>query len=358
MRNSFFLTSCLFISSLSTFAFGAENNSPATQPKMQQQNHLKKPISLYETFDNNGVNIGIRGDVLYMIYNSPALTYASEQSAVSEVLYSKTISVPGKPSVGCDLALTYTMPNDPGYSFETEWFHIVAKFSRNVNSDNIVPAHSVALTNPAPGNASVLAHMSINFFDLVINKQFSFGDWVSFTPTAGVIGGYMEGKSSAHFSATSGAFSIAGIPAGTTRSTEADLSYTNRFGGAGLKLGVYSAFKIWKGLRLEANLFYSALYGLAKAELNYSQNGLYAGIEKGSKANYEQHQGRIFFDSLLGLAWATQFSNDAFFLDFHAGWRFQVFTEGWQGFEAEFNDALQELSLYGQGLQAGITFKF
>lgn len=334
-------------------------NPPAkSEAKQPCPANLRNKICLYETFDNDGVNLGARGDLLYMIYNSPVLTYASEQTVTNEVLYSKILSVPGKLSLGCDVALLYTMPNQPGYSFEFGWYHIVAKFSRDVDAPNLVPAHSVALTNSVPGSASINDHMAINFFNLMVKKDFSLGNWVSMTPAAGLIGGYMDSKSTAHFLATSGNFGVTAFP---NTSTAATLAYTTKFEGIGMKIGGCSAFKIWKGLRFKADLFYSALYGLSRANLNYSQNGtisFHGATLAGTNVKYSQHHGRTIFDSLLALAWENRFSNDSLYLDVHVGWRFQSFSDGWKEFEAELDDSMHELSLLGQGLQAGVTFKF
>jgi hypothetical protein len=288
-----------------------------------------------------------------MIYNSSTLTYASEQTTAAGLLHSDILNVPGKMSWGCDIALMYTMPNQPGYSFEAGWYHIHAKFSHSATSDNIVPAHSVSLTLAAPGTAKVNANMTINFFDLLLKKAFSFGDWVSMTPAVGLVGGYMNGKSNSHFNATSGAFS-----GGASPTTVANLFYSSKFEGIGVKLGGCSSFKIWGGFKLKAELFYNVLYGFNKASLAYSQNGLFLGLLNATKLHFDQHIGRAFFDSLLGFSWDTTFVNNAYFLDLHAGWRFQSFSDGWNEFEAELNDSVHEISLTGQGLQAGATFRF
>jgi hypothetical protein len=338
----------------------ADDEIEVSSTKQSCHKILRNPICLYETYDNQGCNIGARGDILYMVYQAPVLTYASQQTVTNRTLYSKILDVPGKLSLGCNVALTYTMPNQPGYTFESSWYHIVAKFAREASSDNIVPAHSVALTLAAPGTARVNAHVAINFFDLLLKKDFGFGEWVSMTPAAGVIGGYMNGENSAHFLATSLAFS--GTTGGAIANTEATLAYTSKFEGIGLKLGGHSSFKLWRNLKLKAELFYSVLYGLAKTHLTYAENGTTilpgAGTLNGTNVSFKQHHGRAFFDSLLGFAWEHTFKNDAYFVDIHAGWRFQSFSDGWKEFEAEINDSLHELGLTGQGLQAGAVLKF
>lgn len=318
---------------------------------------LRNALPLYETLDVCGTDFGARADVLYMVYQVPVLTYASLQTTTSQIVHSNILSVPGDMSVGCNVALLYTMPGEPRYSFESSWYHIVAEFSRSVTAPDLIPAHSVALTVAAQGTGTVDAQVAINLFDLMIKKDFAFGNWFALTPAAGLVGGYMNGKNTAHFNATSGAFSAAS--GGNTASTIADVSYTTKFEGIGLKIGGSSSFKIAGGFRLKADLYYNALYGYAKAALDYSQNGLsLGGTARGTVVNYSQHHGRSFFDSLLGLAWEHRFRNDSLYLDLHAGWRFQTFSDGWKEFEAEFNDSLHELALSGQGLQAGATFKF
>ena len=105
-------------------AFAGDKDLAATttpqdrkRPPKESQRPLKMPLPLYETFDNNGpTNLGVRADILYMVYNSPVLTYASEQETTAAILHSNILNVPGKLSLGCNLALMYTMPNQPGYS--------------------------------------------------------------------------------------------------------------------------------------------------------------------------------------------------------------------------------------------------
>lgn len=333
----------------------AKTVQPAKTVKDQPpSSNLKRPVRLYETFDNDGVDFGVRGDLLYMVYQAPVLVYASEQEVVDQILHSHILNVPGKPGLGCDVALMYTMPNQPGYSFELGWYHIVTKFSRNVNSDHLVVAHNSVLNTAAVGNATIHAKLAINFIDLVVKKDFAFGDWVSLTPIAGLVGGYMHGKSTSHFLATSGSFNAANV-------TSSTLAYTTKFEGIGMKLGGCSSFRIFEGFKLKAEFFYNVLYGFSKAHLDALDNAAtpLGGVNLlGTDVHYSQHHGRAFFDSLLGLAWENRFRNDSLFLDLHIGWRFQTFSDGWQEFEAILNDSLHELSLQGQGLQAGATFKF
>ena len=347
-----FVFSALSLLSLSALAEGSQTMKPAKGQPCQA--NLKNPVSLYETYDNDGVNLGARADILYMVYNVPVLTYASRQENVGTVRDSTILPVPGKMSLGCDVALLYTMSDNPGYSFELGWYHIVAKFGSSTNAGKLELAHSVAISLPQPGSASVSAQVAINFIDLLMKKDFAFGNWVFMTPMAGLIGGYVDGKNTAHSVATSGDFGLS--PANT--STAATLAYTTKFEGIGIKIGGCSAFKIWDGFRLKADLSYSVLYGLSKAHLDYSQNGLYAGLLSGADVHFTNHHCRDFFDSLLALAWETRFCDDSCYLDLHVGWRFQTFSSGWKEFEAEFDDAMHELALQGQGLQAGLTFKF
>ena len=131
--------------------------------------------------------------------------------------------------------------------------------------------------------------------------------------------------------------------------------------GIGIKLGGNADFRVWGDFKLRAELFYSILYGFAKANLDYLQNGFYtlpSGEARGADAAYSQHQITSFFDSMLGVAWEQRYRGDSLYLELHAGWRFQTFAQGWTEFEVEFDDAMNYLPLAGQGLQIGATFKF
>jgi hypothetical protein len=338
---------------LMTGSLSAQEKCAPASPKKEACVPLRNPITLYETSDLKEWGFGVRGDLLYMVYNSPVLTFASEQRVSNATLFSKILSVPGQMSLGCNIALIYQMPNQPGYTFESSWYHIVALMSRTDSSGSFRPAHSVALTAAAPGTVSVNSHLTLNLFDLLIQKSFSLGDWFSFMPGVGLVGGYMNGKSNANFNATSGSYTASG-PAVTI----ASLDYTTKYEGMGLKFDLRNAFKIGKGFKLRADLAYNVLYGFNKLKLHYLQNGLYASTLNQADSSYAQHDGRDFFDAFLGLAWETLSYCGAYYADIHAGWRFQSFSSGWKEFEAEFNDSVHELSLQGQGLQAGATVKF
>jgi hypothetical protein len=342
----------LLLASASVYAAGNTKDKPKP-PRMRE------PIPLYATYDNDGVNLGFRSDLLYMVYDVPVLTYASEETTVSGVLNSQIENVRGRLSLGCDIALMYTLPNSPGFTFEAGWYHIIARFRRQNNASNILPAHSVGLTIPAVGNGQVHAHIAMNFIDLLLKKQFAFGDWVTLTPGAGLIGGFMNARSQSNFNATTGYFNQT-VPITTTFESpvnSAHLYYSSRFKGVGMKLGGSSMFKIWDGLRFTADLYYSVIWGFSRSRLNYGQNGRFEGLT-GSNVVYSNHHGRPFFDSLLGLAWEKRFKNDSLYFDVHAGWKFQTYANGSKEVEAEFNDSVQERSVQGQGLEAGATFKF
>ncbi len=330
----------------------AKDQSCATQPYKP----LRNTIPLYETYDVSGIaNVGVRTDLLYMNYTSPALTFASQQTLSGPgitTLNSTILSVPGDMSLGCNIALNYTMPNQPGYSFEFSWYYMDAHGSRSKTGDGVLLAHSVALTTGAPGSVKVKDHLIINFFDLMIQKDFAFGDWFNVKPAAGLMGGYMHSATRAStLASTATTFG--------SDTTVAALNQLVQFEGIGIKIGGHSAFRIWHGFRLTADLFYSVMYGYTKANMNYSSDGSFgAATLANAISNLRQHHGRALFDSMLGLAWESRFSNDAYYLDVHAGWRFQSFSDGWMEYEAEFNDAVRPLPLYGQGLQIGATFKF
>ncbi len=356
MRRKTIFLSLVFLSFAS---LNADESCPPAKKVNPCGKPLSNPISLYEVFDNQGVNLGARADVLYMNYTSPVLVYASEQSLedpVHRTLHSHLLDVPGKASVGCNIALLYTMPNTPAYSFETSWYHIHTKFSAS-DTAHVLPAHIVSANIAADGSVSVKAHININLFDLLVSKKFSLGTWVSMTPAAGLVGGYMDSKNTVHGS-TAGSFAL--LVGGQTALRDLTLQQSFKYEGIGMKIGGRSSFKIWKGFSLTADLFYSALYGYTKASLNYSQDvaAVALGDLFGFVGHYNHHHGRSFFDSLIGLAWSGTMSNDSMFLELHAGWKYQSFSDGWMEFEVELNNAISNLPLSGQGLQAGATFRF
>ncbi len=343
MKEHLALVSTLFC--ISGFADSAKECG-CTQPL------LKNPICLNEVYDVCGNAFGMRGDILYMNYTVPVLTSAVVSVVVDPLLINQELALTAKMSVGCNIAINYTMGNQPGYSFEASWYHIVTQFKRHV-SGSILLDHAISLTDPALGTVSQIAHIDINFFDVLIQKNFGFGDWFSVMPSVGLIGGYMNSVNRA---------STVALPGENfgNDTTEATLNQFLKYEGAGLKIGGKSSFRIGCGFKLAAELFYSALYGYSKDKVSFESDGHFEPPSplSGTIIEYTNHHGRSFVDSLIGLAWESRFRNDSLFLELHAGWKFQSFSDGWMEFEAEFNDEIHTLPLYGQGLQAGATFKF
>jgi hypothetical protein len=313
---------------------------------------LNRPVVVSESKDNHGVVLGLRGDVLYMNYTTPVLTYASEQYTMpGNILRSKILNVPGKASVGCALAASYTIPHSPGYTFQAGWYHIVTEYSSKNKSGVLVPAHVVALDRSAPATSSITADIAINLFDLILQDTFTWGKSFTFAPAAGVIGGYMDSSNRAKFTASSGSFYTGGTI------TVATLNQTVKYEGIGAKVGFDYAYKIMGGFKFFGNFFYNAMYGYTKAKLTSTINGSYLGLN-GSNVSYHQHHGRSFLDTLIGLSWGGAFNCDSYFMDVHVGWRYQAFMDGWLQMEDITDNSIRPLNLTGQGLQAGVAFKF
>jgi hypothetical protein len=340
--------------SLVCFSTYAQAPSKKQKPSECPKKILDNPIQLFETYDNQGVNLGFRGDLLYMIYSVPTLTFASRESLIGTNLHSVIVGVPGRLSLGLDCALTYTMPNSPGYSFEAGWYHIVAQFRRNQVASDLEPAHIVSVTGTAPGTGMNRGHVAINFFDLLFSKDYSLGSFFFLSPGAGVIGGYINSESTSQFNATSGTF-------GTVGGSAIRFAQASKFEGLGVKLKTGYKFSIWKGLKLTGNLSYNMLYGFSKTTIDFTSNGAFpilGGTASGTTVLAEEHTGRTLIDSLISLAWQQAFSNNSMFFDVHAGWRYQAYQAGYFAAEAETDDSIQSNWLFGQGLEAGVAFKF
>ena len=338
--------------SLGTLAADASSMKDSSSTKNAQAPALKNELSLYEVFDNKNVNLGVRADLLYMVYNAPVLNYATTTATTGTSVARAVQNVRGRMSVGCNLALTYTMHDRPGYSFESSWFHIVAQFKNNVASSvGILPAHSDLLTQSAPGTSSVYGHQNINLFDLIVKKSFGFGDWVTVSPLAGLVGGYMNGKSTTQTNATSGSFHT------SETVNSATLGYHTKFEGIGMKLGLNSSFKIWSSFSFMADLTYGVMYGLSKATLAYSQDVAVSSVKDVASA-YSNHHARSFVDALLGFKWESHFDRNRCYFDIHAGWRYQSFFTGWTTFGNDGATDINEINYAGQGLQVGASFKF
>lgn len=312
---------------------------------------LEYPVPLFEVYDNCGPGFGVRGDVLYMNYTPTTLSFASEVTVTGGYEESHIHGPTAEPNVGCEIALTYTMCNDPGYTFEAAWYHIVAEYSKHL-SGSLVPAHIVAIDLPSQGTAQNNGSLAINFWDLVLRKDYRWGQQFTISPTAGIIGGYMHIENKAHFTRTGGSWG-AGVSA-TDIHLDQDLMYK----GIGARLGSNFEYKIWKGFKFLANFYFNALYGYSDNELDIVANAVIFNTLSSADSDYKQHHGRTFFDSLLGLSWETTWCGNALWTEVHAGWRYQHFSEGWTQFEAELNNAVRQLPLNGQGLQAGLSIKY
>ena len=313
---------------------------------------LEYPVPLYEVYDNCGPGFGVRGDVLYMNYTIPTLSVAARVDVVGTHEDSRIISPTARPSLGCEVAASYRMCSDPGYTFESRWYHIVAQYGTN-DSGTITPAHIVAITTGREGTVQNSAKIAINFFDLVLRKDYRWGQYLTFSPTVGVIGGYMHIKDSAHFTNTSGLAWGLGVTA-----TDIQFNQNLKYEGIGARFGGAFEAEIVCGFKLMGNFYYNALYGFSKDTLDITSNGVIFGGLHSANAHYFGHHGRTFFDTLLGLSWETTFCSNSFWAELHAGWKVQYFPAGWTQFEAELNNALRELPLHGQGLQAGLSLKY
>lgn len=309
---------------------------------------LCQPIVVYDIFDNSGLGVGARADLLYMGYYNPILTYVANELDTGTDLSSDIYAPYANPQLGCDIALNYTMPCYRGYTFEIGWFHIIPKWSRTIAEEYLVPAHIFTISYSAPSVATINNNIAINFIDLILMKTIAFDASFSMGPYAGVLGGFMKGISTATFTTDSGYFF-------DRTATKATLTQNISFKGIGTKVGTSYDFKLWKGLSILGNISFNALYGFSNAKMRVNDNG--TGLANGS-SHYFNHHARTFFDSLLGLVWRTHFLDNCLYADLHIQWRYQSYPSGWWQLEAVTNDSMHELSMEGQGLQVGISFKF
>lgn len=314
----------------------------------EEESRLNKPIILYETFDNNQSNVGVKGDLLYMHYSSPFISYACEVTQHGTVYENGRIfAAKGKTRLGYDVALNYTMHWEPKFTFQLEWFHITPQFKRTVTSDHLLPSHISILTTYTPGTGTNNSQIRINLIDFCISKKFTFGKSFSLAPLIGAVGGLMKSYDKSHFIATSGSFG--------TGATIVDFNEYANYKGIGGKVGLEYSLKIIDGFKIAGHLNYNILYGFTNMSFFVTSNGTSI---TSAKDRYFHHHGRTFLDALLGLAWQRNFNHEKLFLDLRAGWRVQDFFEGIMQYEAVYNDAVQPRALFGHGLETGVTFKF
>lgn len=313
-----------------------------------QDTSLRHKVNLYETYDNNGVNLGVRADFLYMNYSTPVFVYAADISPINDSLQGTAYAPKPKPEFGCDIALTYTMHDAPGYTFEAGWFYMRPKFTRTVTDTELGLTHVVDSNFGTNATATNSGHININFIDLLMGKDFAWGETFRIGPFGGLLGGFMFSKNTANAVANSGTF-------GNNSDTNVTFFQQVKYKGIGVKVGTNYDYRVWGGLSIKGSLSYNMLYGFSRTNMLSTEQ---ANSSTTAFSKYRNHHGRSFVDSLLGLAWGGACCDDSMYFDVHVQWRYQAFSDGWMQLEADWNHAMQNLPLYGQGLQAGLTWKF
>lgn len=342
----------MIFGSLVCFSAHADQWTENTETCCREETCLMKPTILYETRDTSGTTFGVRGDILYMNYSYPEVTFASEQVITASDVSSHILAAKSKAEVGFDVGINYTMEGCSEYTFELGWFYINPKWSRNVTSEILLPAHIETVNQVAPGIGTNNAKLDMNFIDLTMSKAFSFGKYFALSPTVGVVGGFMTGTNTAAFQASSGSFNS------RVSLTQVATKQHVSFNGVGVKIGTGYGFNIWENFGIIGDISVNMLYGFTKVKLDITENTPTGTFPQTGSVAYKQHNGCVFLDSLVGLYWKWQSDNNASMWDLHAGWRVQSFYPGWIHIQAEGNNAMTERSLFGQGLEAGITFKF
>lgn len=345
-----FLFSTLVGSLICTSMYADRMQDKSMNDQTQNMDKLRHVVNFYEAYDNDGCNFGIRGDFLYMNYSTQVLDYAAVMSPTADLVEGKVYAPKPKAEFGCDIALTYTTPHDgPGYTFKAGWFYIRPKFTRSATASPLGLTHVDDDYTPTNATATNNGHININFIDLLIGKDYAWGDRFKMGPFGGLLGGFMYSKNTANIVAATGHNFGNSLTNGT-------LFQQDRYKGIGVKVGTAYDLKIWRGLSFMGNLSYNMLYGFTKANLNETAN---QGSVAVANSHYLNHHGRSFVDSTFGLAWGGAFSDDSMYADIHVQWRYQAFSDGWLQQQSKWDgNLMNNLPLYGQGLQAGLTFKF
>ncbi len=326
---------------LASCGFAAEQQQPPTPVH-------SRPAPVQETHYHRGYGVNVRADFLYMRYSAPEMLFAAEVDTVNNTAQGEAFSSTGRGRPGVELELCWCMHNDPMSMFRISWFNIMAKFDRTVTGKTLSPVFISDFYQSAPATARNYTTMNLNIFDIVFTKLFKIGDYVYTRPYGGFAMEFTNGKGTSWFTANSGSF--------RTGVTDTQFNQTVKFNGYGLQFGSECWTKAKWGVSVVSNLSASLFWGNTDAKMKMYENGDKTTVV--ARSTYDQNHGLFLLDGLMGLMYEKLFSDNNFGLNIHAGYRAQAFFPGWVNMRVELGSPLSWSSLYSQGLDAGLTFRF
>ncbi|MCI5051830.1 MAG: Lpg1974 family pore-forming outer membrane protein [Simkaniaceae bacterium] len=332
----------LTLAVLATLQLTADNHNDTPPPIHSRTAEVK------ETHYHNGFGINLTADFLYMRYSAPQMLFAAEVDTVNNTTQGEVFSSTGRGRPGVELELCWCMHNDPMTALRISWFNIMAKFDRTVNNRNLSPVFISDFYAATNANARNYTTMNLNIFDIVITKLFSVGDYILMRPYGGFAMEFTNGKSTSWFNANSGSF--------RTGVTNAQFNQTVKFNGYGVQFGSEMWTKSKCGVYVFSDLAASLFWGNTDANMRLFENVDYTNVV--ARGKYNQNHGVFLLDGLIGLGYEYLFGNNDYAFNLHAGYRAQAFYPGWLEMRVELGNPLNWVSLFSQGLDTGITFRF
>lgn len=295
-----------------------------------------------------GIGLGIQADFLYLQFSTPKMLFAAEVDAGTNTTQGDLYSSEGKWRPGVDLKLSYAYQTGREMELSLGWYYIQAQFDRAVSSSSLSPYFVTGFYAPTAASATNDTHINLNIFDVLIAKTYHPSPYISLRPYGGFSMEFVRGRGETRFVADSGTFR-AGV-------SQADFSQNVDYDGYGIKFGSHGDICLPIGFLFYGDLSGRFFYGNTSASMKLFEN---ADRENFSAAgNYDHDHGVFLLDALLGIAWEATFNEGAQLLNIHAGYRTQAFYPGWLEMTAEISRSLDWTSLFSQGIDVGLTFKF
>jgi hypothetical protein len=222
--------------------------------------------------------------------------------------------------------------------FAWSWFHVPDSTSKNGTA--LIPFW---ISDTAVNRQTSKANWGVNYnvLDAQLAKPYYISRMLSFNPHFGLRFAWIYQKLGVHFSNYPGTISL------STPLT--DFKGRNNFWGVGPRVGIDSTWYLGCEWKLFCNIAASILSG----KFDTSQKVYFPALSSSSKSfSNNFHMNVPNLDIALGFDWGVYFCDKKYYLDFIAGYEFQVWWDQWNLKKLTLGNATQ-----GNFTLNGFTFK-
>ena len=332
---------------------------------------------------NEGLNLFVYGDVLYLTAKEEGLEFAAVMDAPSTIFLGTNgdISPVAKTSfrsvdfdwhVGFRLGAGWHMHHD-FWDLSLEWMHYNHKDHKSLDPDpttktlfltNILPDTTVTSPNQHFNFAETAKEswkLNFNTLDLNLSKSFWVSRRLGLTPHVGLRTAWIDQKINQRYTNISNNVNF--VASGLQNKSKQD------FWGIGFRGGIDTRWALTRRLSIFGNFSVSPLWSCIELKDNQTVQGAVLATQSTMADVRDSYHGIKFnSDMQLGLQWDCYFSNDGYHLGFRTAWEYhywfnqlEVNRYGDRTLSTvyqpnAFSKAHGDLSLYG--VSFGIVFDF